>query len=212
MYCKINIDRIIGGAIALMALVIFGCSSSNKSTNATDTVAPAAVQNLAAASHTATSITLIWTAPGDDSLSGRATQYDIRYSPSPINESNWVSATQITGEPAPPPAGTADTLPITGLLWNTRYYFAMKTADEVPNWSGLSNVMHDSTRTGTWEPLGSGMSGTVNALAIYQGQLITGGSFTNAGGVPANNIAAWDGVSWSPLGIGTNGSVSSLDV
>ena len=35
---------------------------------------------------------------------------------------------------------------ITGLLPDTDYYFAMKTADEVPNWSTLSNVA--AIRTG----------------------------------------------------------------
>jgi hypothetical protein len=33
--------------------------------------------------------------------------------------------------------------------------------------------------------------GYVSALAVYNGQLIAGGEFTSAGGVPAKNIAAW---------------------
>ena len=46
---------------------------------------------------------------------------------------------------------------------------------------------------------------SVNALAIDDsGKLYAGGEFTTAGGVSANNIAVWDGISWSTLGSGMN--------
>jgi hypothetical protein len=62
----------------------------------------------------------------------------------------------------------------------------------------------------TWQALGSGMSGsfspnlgpTVSSLAVCNGELIAGGNFTSAGGVPCNNIARWDGSGWEPLGSG----------
>jgi hypothetical protein len=41
-------------------------------------------------------------------------------------------------------AGTGETLTISGLTAGTTYYFAMKTSDEVPNESGLSNVTNAS--------------------------------------------------------------------
>lgn len=62
-----------------------------------------------------------------------------------------------------------------------------------------------------WSPLGSGIDGQANALAVFDDgsgggpALYVGGSFTLAGGVPANNIARWDGSSWSPVGAGTGG-------
>lgn len=86
------------------------------------------------------SVTLYWTAPGDDSISGTATQYDIRYSTSTITDANWATATQVTGETAPKPAGQQETFVVRTLASNTTYYFAIKTVDEVGNWSGLSNV------------------------------------------------------------------------
>jgi hypothetical protein len=52
----------------------------------------------------------------------------------------------------------------------------------------------------------------VYALAVYQGKLIAGGFFTSAGGVPARNIAAWDGISWSALGDGVDLRVNALAV
>ncbi|RJS75398.1 PEGA domain-containing protein, partial [Methanophagales archaeon] len=104
-----------------------------------DTTSPSAVIDLSTSNPTPHSITLTWTAPGDDGNTGTASQYDIRYSTSEITEENWNSATQCTGEPAPKTAGSSETFTVTGLSPNTTYYFALKTADEVPNWSPISN-------------------------------------------------------------------------
>jgi len=94
---------------------------------------------------TATSITLAWTAPGDDGNSGTASMYDIRYSLSSITEGNWDAAIQVSGEPAPQPAGSQETFVVDGLQPGTVYYFAAKTADEASNWSALSNVVIKQT-------------------------------------------------------------------
>ena len=106
---------------------------------------PAAIANLSTGAVTSTTVALIWTAPGDDGNSGTASQYDIRYSTSSISDGNWASATQVTGEPIPKSAGSAETFTVTGLQNGTTYYFAIKTADEVPNWSALSNVPQRAT-------------------------------------------------------------------
>ncbi|NOS85164.1 MAG: T9SS type A sorting domain-containing protein [Ignavibacteria bacterium] len=63
-----------------------------------------------------------------------------------------------------------------------------------------------------WSSLGSGTNGQVLALCVYNNELIVGGSFTTAGGVNANYIAKWDGLSWSALGTGMNNPVYSLAV
>lgn len=94
---------------------------------------------------TSSSVSLTWTAPGDDSLTGTAAQYDLRYSLSPITSSNFSSATRWTNMPAPQVAGTKQSVIVTGLAASTTYYFALKTADEVPNWSGISNVVQQTT-------------------------------------------------------------------
>jgi hypothetical protein len=103
---------------------------------------------LPAGQSAAASLALRWTAPGDDGKIGTAKQYDIRYSTSPITESNWVSAIQVTGEPTPLAAGTQQRIILTGLNPGINYYVAMKTADEIPNWSTLSNVLRKATCTG----------------------------------------------------------------
>ena len=51
----------------------------------------------------------------------------------------------------------------------------------------------------------------MNALTtLPNGDLVAAGSFTTAGGVPANRIARWDGTSWSAFGSGMNHNVNSL--
>ncbi|MCG2826871.1 MAG: fibronectin type III domain-containing protein, partial [Thermoplasmatales archaeon] len=114
-----------------------------------DDWAPDAVTDLAASDPTSNSITLTWTAPGDNGNIGTATEYDIRYSESEINDANWADATNCTGEPSPSIAGTTETFVVTDLSTGTSYYFALKTADEVPNPSLLSNVVTESTTTNT---------------------------------------------------------------
>jgi len=63
-----------------------------------------------------------------------------------------------------------------------------------------------------WSGLSYGMDNWVHAFTVYNGELIAGGQFTSAGGVPANYIAKWNGISWSPLGSGTNAEVDALTV
>jgi len=87
------------------------------------------------------SVTLQWTAPGDDSLTGTASRYDIRVSLFPINETNFVYCTGPGGLPRPAAPGSLQRFTVYGLLPGLRYYFALKTADERLNWSKISNVV-----------------------------------------------------------------------
>ncbi len=62
-----------------------------------------------------------------------------------------------------------------------------------------------------WKPLGTGITGSnpgpnVHRLAVTPaGKLLVAGNFTSAGGVPAEDIAVWDGSVWSGLGSGLTG-------
>lgn len=89
----------------------------------------------------ADSVRLVWTAPGDDGNVGTATTYDLRMSLSPITLANWSSATPLAGLPNPTAAGTSQNYEVRGLTRGTTYYFAIRTADDASNWSGLSNVL-----------------------------------------------------------------------
>jgi chitodextrinase len=110
-----------------------------------DTAPPSAVSNLSSSSPSIDTIRLTWSAVGDDGSTGRATIYDIRYSTSTITPANWDGAAQIGNEPTPAASGQSETCTVSGLSPGTTYYFAMKVADEVPNWSALSNVPHVAT-------------------------------------------------------------------
>jgi LPXTG-site transpeptidase (sortase) family protein len=64
-----------------------------------------------------------------------------------------------------------------------------------------------------WSALGSGVNSSVLSLEKDgSGNLYAGGSFTSAGGVPANYVAKWDGSTWSPLGSGANSFIFALEV
>jgi hypothetical protein len=106
-----------------------------------DTLAPAAITNLAITAATQTTVTLSWTAPGDDGTVGTATTYDMRTATAgPITtQAAFDAATPSTGAPSPEPAGSAQSVTLTGLTPSTTYWFCLITADEIPNWSGLSN-------------------------------------------------------------------------
>ena len=124
-------------------------SPSGTTSASTDTTAPAIVSNLATSSPTTSSLTLTWTAPGDDGTTGTATTYDVRYLTSgAVVTTNWASATQATGEPTPHIAGTGETFVVSGLTASTVYYFGLETADEVPNWSAVSNSPSGTTSSG----------------------------------------------------------------
>ncbi len=58
-----------------------------------------------------------------------------------------------------------------------------------------------------WHALGAGMGAStytpeVYALTAFGGDLIAAGAFTAAGGLPAANVARWDGAAWHALGAG----------
>lgn len=95
--------------------------------------------------------TLVWTAPGDDGTVGRASQYDLRISTSAISGTDtlswWNAATVVSmAGKLPALSGALDSMVVTGLLPSARYYAIIRAADEVPNWSGFSNVAMVDTR------------------------------------------------------------------
>ena len=110
-----------------------------------DLIAPQTISSLSVSDSTHNSVTLAWTAPGDDGSTGTATNYDLRYSTSPINDSNWSSATQVSGEPSPAVAGSAENMTINGLAAETTYYFAINATDDNSNVSGFSNIANVTT-------------------------------------------------------------------
>jgi len=87
--------------------------------------------------------TFTWTSTGDDGSVGTAAQYSLRYntdSTALIN--NWNTCTVVPGLPSPKIAGQPETFTATITLeTGTTYFFALRVADEVPNWSLTSNIV-----------------------------------------------------------------------
>lgn len=83
------------------------------------------------------------------------------------------------------------------------------TANHIAKWDGSA-----------WSPLVSanngvnGINGMVSALTVIGTDLYVGGWFTSAGGIPALNIAKWDGSNWTALGSGISavGAINALTV
>ena len=85
------------------------------------------------------------------------------------------------------------------------------TVNNIARWDGSVWAALDG-------PAGTGTTtnGRVYALTVFDGALIAGGSFTQAGGVSVNHIARWDGSGWAALdgpdGTSVSGEVYSLAV
>lgn len=93
------------------------------------------------------SVTLEWTAPGDDSLVGNARFYDLRFSRYPITAQNFAFATRLNGVLLPGPPGTVQRFTLFGLTPGVQYYFAIRSGDEAGNWSAISNVVNYAAGT-----------------------------------------------------------------
>lgn len=110
-----------------------------------DHTPPATISDLTVERLRSNKLKLSWTATGNDSLTGKAFRYDIRYSGQPIaNQSSYFTANQILTLPYPAESGETDTLivDLANLLVGASsdsVYFSIKASDEMQNWSGLSN-------------------------------------------------------------------------
>ncbi|MCI0511606.1 T9SS type A sorting domain-containing protein [candidate division KSB1 bacterium] len=108
-----------------------------------DRIAPGAIVDLQVTHFTTSSITLGWTAPGDDGLVGGAVaRYELKYDAFPVDELNewWQLAIPVTNAPVPAPAGTQQSFTLTGLRAQQQYFFVMRSQDDMGSWSALSNI------------------------------------------------------------------------
>lgn len=106
-----------------------------------DTGSPEAVTDLYAGEVKSNRITLAWHAPADDYRNMYVTGYDLRYSDSPINESNFESASQVPDVMDPSMPNLLQVATVAGLNPSTMYYFAIKSSDPGGHVSPISNVV-----------------------------------------------------------------------
>lgn len=85
-------------------------------------------------------VTLYWTAPGDNGNTGTASEYDLRYSLQTLTEANWASSPRID-IPVPQIAGTNEQVTVTILTESeVEVFWGIKTSDG-NGWSNISNVI-----------------------------------------------------------------------
>ena len=104
-----------------------------------DITEPDAIVDLNVIIESDKTVTISFTASGDDGNTGNASYYDIRYNTVEITNANWNNSIAVTGEPTPQSPGTLQSFSFSGLTPGRVYYFAMKVMDEVSNQSNLSN-------------------------------------------------------------------------
>jgi uncharacterized membrane protein len=187
-----------------------------------DVTPPGDIIDLFVSTTTSSTVTISWTAPGDDGSSGTAAGYEVRYSTlGIINSGNWGSATVFSQSWTPLPGGSTETHDVTGLTSSTQYWFAIRTRDEVPNWSGISNspsgttlapsditlpaditdltIWNISTNFVTLRWTATGDDGTSGTATSYEVRYSTAGPIDNGNWASATIFAQ----SWTPLSSGT---------
>ena len=131
--------RPIAAGMGLVLLAAVSCSKlgTGGDGEADDGNTPYMILDLRVSSATDTSITLRWTATGDDSNFGTASSYEMRYSNDWVTPVNWDNAHPVASLPHPGPAGQTDSIRVASLMKDSTYYFLLKTCDEAANcaWS-----------------------------------------------------------------------------
>ncbi|MFA5858612.1 MAG: fibronectin type III domain-containing protein [Elusimicrobiota bacterium] len=156
------------------------------STLTIDNIAPAATLNLSATSTEEAVARLTWTASGDDNNSNMlpvGSRYIIQYSTwtnwQNINWSTTNAQVELSTSNVNP--GTLVNTTIAGLLTKSAtYYFRIWTADEVSNWSPLSNGAT------VWIRIGAGFTGSFSQPG---GVVFDAGSIDNGYGVVIDTTA-----------------------
>jgi lysyl endopeptidase len=115
-----------------------------------DSIPPAQPPNFRVTNVSSNSVTLRWTAPGDDSTSGTASEYLLRRrAEAPIRtRADFERAQPVSNVPAPKPAGSSQSVTVS-LDPGKSYYFGLVALDKVKNASPLATTDRDATPVST---------------------------------------------------------------
>ncbi len=107
-----------------------------------DVTAPDTIGDLRIAYVSGASALLVWTAPADDSMTGTAALYDLRYMEDCTSQSglDWEKAAEAMSEPRPQ-AGTLHTYTLPDLSPDKSYCIAIKSMDANGHISPISNIV-----------------------------------------------------------------------
>jgi len=161
-------------AVVTLALALAWACGDDLSIT-TDTIAPARITDLAVSAVTETSVTLIWSATGDNDDVGRAGAYVLKHFGTTITESNFAAATTVPGLPAPQDAGLAESFAVIGLDSTLLYYFAIRADDEDGNQSLVSN-------NAIWVPSGTPLHWVKTIPPARDNSMFEEGDYSNGKG------------------------------
>ncbi len=178
-------------------------------TTASDLAAPGTITDLSVLGTSSAGVTLQFTAPGDDGNIGQCTSYDVRYSTTAINASNFNLATRALGVKPPSLAGTVENLEIGGLQGGTTYFFAIKAVDDGGNTGEISNVVQGTTallaaHTDNFERPGPALGeGWVAGpgVAIVNGAIHNNSSGYQAGVLSTRRFPREVSLTWAPTAV-----------
>ncbi|MFB6272617.1 MAG: T9SS type A sorting domain-containing protein [Salinibacter sp.] len=107
--------------------------------------APARPANFRVASVSSQTVTLRWTAPGSNNMTGTAAKYLLRRASAPIqSQADFDSARSVSNVPPPQPAGTPQSVTVP-VAPNTSYYFGLVAVDQAKNASPVAVTTRDAT-------------------------------------------------------------------
>ncbi|MFH2203825.1 MAG: fibronectin type III domain-containing protein, partial [Elusimicrobiota bacterium] len=156
------------GSLNLNDAVNFAALGATRTVSSVDTFPPAPVAGLSAATHTATSMLLTWSAPSDPSDNPLSGNYAILYA-THTGVTLSTAGAQVVFSTAGVTPGSYQSRVVSGLSANTTYYFHLWTSDIKPNWSTVSNAstaavlsnpaadaadaaIHQTSATVSWTP------------------------------------------------------------
>jgi adhesin/invasin len=127
----------------------------------------------------ADSITVSWTAVGDDGHLGTASSYELRYALTPItSEAEFAAATSVSGMPTPQAPGSSQSKLVTGLTLTADHYFALKVFDGAGNFSrsaGIRVSVADPCSGVTCTPPPDGCSADGTSVLTYASACVVSG-------------------------------------
>lgn len=111
-----------------------------QSISSTDVTAPGVINNLNAhISDTFPSYTLGWTAPGDDANVGKVTAYELRFSDTSLNDTNFDLAKPLSG-PVPNDPGFGQSVTVKVPWRHPSGFIGVRAVDDVGNKGPISSV------------------------------------------------------------------------
>lgn len=142
-----NFIKVLGIKLSIIFLLV-DCSGGR---GGPDKIPPGNVKDLSLVNVDYYGAEIMFTAPGDDIYSGKASKFELRYSTDQnfalVPEKYFgVLGTEVLETPEPPPAGQKVRVFVKNLEPKTKYFIGLRTYDEAMNFSDVSNIVEFTTK------------------------------------------------------------------